>query len=340
MNNSLRLDEVTLMRCILAALIVFMHSFTCYNGGWPEPIGYKDVLVYKWISRLSFAFTLQAFVFISGYLFAFQRISLRRTGCSFIIKKIKRLILPSIIFSALYFPLFYEYKGLINLVYNLINGCGHMWFLPMLFWCFIGGWLCEQVRIGDGWKLSFLFLLTVFWFKSLPLQLGRAISYMFYFYLGYVVFKHSGKIKQYLKTDIIAFFWIIFLVLFILLRPLRDSLTIDDSFSLLRKAVIIVTDNLCVVLYATVGSLAFYLSAVYYTRKRQLKTLTVMISSCCFGIYLFQQFILRYLYYKTPFPEKVGPYWLPWCGFTIAIFFSFSLSFFALRTKIGRALIG
>lgn len=35
----IRLDEVILMRTILALLIVFMHSFTCYNGSWKEPVG-------------------------------------------------------------------------------------------------------------------------------------------------------------------------------------------------------------------------------------------------------------------------------------------------------------
>lgn len=33
----IKLDEVTLMRTILAVLIVFMHSFTCYQGGWAKP---------------------------------------------------------------------------------------------------------------------------------------------------------------------------------------------------------------------------------------------------------------------------------------------------------------
>lgn len=79
-TKKIRLDEVTLMRTILALLIVFMHSFTCYDGSWSQPVGYVDVPLYKWLSRTSFAFTLEAFVFISGYLFAFQRITLNRTG--------------------------------------------------------------------------------------------------------------------------------------------------------------------------------------------------------------------------------------------------------------------
>ena len=182
----IRLDEVTLMRCILALLIVFMHSFTCYNGGWPEPEGFVDVPVFKWMSRFSFAFTLQAFVFISGYLFAFQRITSKRTGGHLIINKLKRLILPSILFSIVYFIIFYPYKGLGNAVYSIINGCGHMWFLPMLFWCFIGGWLLDQIKIGNGWKLGFLLFLNVFWviYLPLPFQLNRLTGAIHIFYIS------------------------------------------------------------------------------------------------------------------------------------------------------------
>ena len=46
----MRLNEVTLMRSILALLIVFMHSFTCYNGSWDRPAGYVDIPLYKWLN--------------------------------------------------------------------------------------------------------------------------------------------------------------------------------------------------------------------------------------------------------------------------------------------------
>lgn len=74
-KKRIRLDEVTLMRAILAVLIVFLHSFTCFQGAWPKPENVVDIDVYKWIARIAFAFTLEAFVFISGYLFAFQEIT-------------------------------------------------------------------------------------------------------------------------------------------------------------------------------------------------------------------------------------------------------------------------
>ena len=79
-KSKIHLDEITLMRTILALLIVFIHSFTCYNGSWKQPVGYLDIPLYKWLVRISFAFTLEAFVFISGYLFSFQWIILKTDG--------------------------------------------------------------------------------------------------------------------------------------------------------------------------------------------------------------------------------------------------------------------
>ena len=338
----IRLDEVTLMRTILALLIVFMHAFTCYQGGWKQPEGYLDIPLYKWIARTSFAFTLEAFVFISGYLFAYQRITLNRIvdGIGLITNKLKRLILPSIIFSTVYFFIFFEYKGFSNALYSIINGCGHMWFLPMLFWCFVGGWLLEQVKIKDGYKFVFLIMLNLFGFVSLPLRISSAMSYMVYFYGGFLVYKYSDKIKAMVTKKRLIWSWVIFAVVFVLLRPMRDVLVTNDTQSKLLKLFIFAGNNACQLIYASVGVMAFYFTAVYYTQRHPLKPFTIKLAACCFGIYLFQQFVLQLLYYKTSFPSWVGPYWLPWCGFVIAAVISWLLSDLLLRTKTGKFLIG
>ena len=51
-KKKIQLDEVTLMRTILAVIIVFMHSFTCYQGAWTKPEGCIDIPAYKWIARI------------------------------------------------------------------------------------------------------------------------------------------------------------------------------------------------------------------------------------------------------------------------------------------------
>lgn len=30
-----------------------------------------------------------------------------------------------------------------NIIWKLLNGCGHLWFLPMIFWCFVLVYLIE-----------------------------------------------------------------------------------------------------------------------------------------------------------------------------------------------------
>ena len=341
-KKKIRLDEVTLMRTILAILIVFMHAFTCYNGSWKQPAGYVDVPIYKRLARFSFAYTLEAFVFISGYLFAFQRITLNRieNGTKLILNKLKRLMLPSVIFSVLYFILFYEYKSVGDTIYSIINGCGHMLYLPMLFWCFVGGWLLEQVKIKDSWKLAFLVLLNLCSYLTLPLRLSNAFSFLVYFYGGFLCYKHSDRIKTLITKRNLIISWLVFIVLFIIFRPLRDVLAFEDTLPRMQKLLFSIGNHACQLLYAWAGLVAFYATAVYYTQRHQLYKATIKIAACCFGIYLFQQFVLQLIYYKTGFPLLVGPYWLPWCGFVIAAVVSYVFSDLLLKTTIGKVLIG
>jgi len=330
------------MRCILALLIVFTHAFTCYNHSWSEPAGYVDIPLYKWLSRISFAFTLEAFTFISGYLFAFQRITQKRAEkCIFLIThKAKRLILPSIIFSLAYFIIFNQYNGLNNFLFKIINGCGHLWYLPMLFWNFVGAWLLEQVKINDVCKLIFLIILNLFIVIPLPLRLSQACSFMIYFYSGYLTYKYSDIIKSAITPSRLVFGWLLFIIIFSTLRPMRDVLVYTSDAERIYKLAILVGNNACQLLYASIGAIAFYCTAVYYTKKHKPNTFTVKFSGYCFGIYIFQQFVLQQLYYKTHFSILVGPYWLPWCGFVIASIGSYLLTMSLLKTPIGRHLIG
>ena len=338
----IRLNEITWMRTILAVLIVFMHSFTCYNHSWPEPEGFMDISAYKWLNRIAFSFTLEAFVFISGYLFAFQRITLKRDvgRGKFLYAKFKRLIVPSIVFSLLYFLLFYDYKGLPNFVYSIINGCGHMWYLPMLFWCFLGGWILETIPVKDSWKTGLLIVLNLFTLISLPLRLERTAIFLFYFYGGYLVYKYSVIIKPKINSSKVILYWIVFAVSFIFLRPLRDHLLRVESDPLYLQVVVSISSRTCQLIYATLGIIAFFCSSVWYTKKQELSNFSIKLSGCCFGIYLIHQFILKYLYYKTGVPVVVGPYWLPWLGFTLTIISSYYISLGLLKTKIGKFLIG
>ena len=96
------------MRPIVIALLVMMHSFSIYSGGgsWEYPQGINGVSAYRWIQIIAYGCLLEAFTFISGYLFCFQLKYKNPDFLSLTVSKLRRLILPSIVFSTLYVGLF------------------------------------------------------------------------------------------------------------------------------------------------------------------------------------------------------------------------------------------
>lgn len=107
-SRKVNLDEVSIMRPILIVLLVVFHAFCPYGENWEPFSGFEPVESYKWLDRGVFAFMLESFVFISGYIWSFQRNELgkKENFKQVVVKKINRLIVPSIVFSILYLLLF------------------------------------------------------------------------------------------------------------------------------------------------------------------------------------------------------------------------------------------
>lgn len=70
------------------------------------------------------------------------------------------------------------------------------------------------------------------------------------------------------------------------------------------------------------------------------KPILITLSGYCYGVYIYQQFILNIIYYQTQLPFIVNAYWLPWIATLATIVLSLLLCHFTLKTKIGRFLIG
>lgn len=100
------LDEVSFIRPILIVLLVLFHAFAPWCGGWRPFEGFQESSTYWWVGKLSYSFMLPTFVFISSYVFAYQRVTSGKYNVSqMMVKKFRRLIVPSILFSFLYIPL-------------------------------------------------------------------------------------------------------------------------------------------------------------------------------------------------------------------------------------------
>ena len=346
------LSNVSIIRPILLVLLVFYHAFAIYSGAWAPIEGYPEVPAYWWLDKLSYAFMLEMFVFISGYVFGFQvrtKDEEKLKAKNLLWGKFKRLMIPCMVFSLLYILLFGNIKQPIQkTLYDLLNGVGHMWFLPMLFWCFVGVWLIEKLHLKPKVVLTILIVASLVSFLPLPLRLGSTMYYMLFFYVGYILQKENVSLERFytLKYSVLAL--ILFCILFPTFTLLKEKLgnasgggnAVDNQ--LIIKALNLSLSRLLQIIYAFVGLAMLFVFVGYKEkgRKGEIPQWLTSFGSLCFGVYLLQQFILMGVYDYTAIPTMVGCYWLPWVGFIVALIGSVMVAFLMVKTKIGRLLIG
>ena len=341
------LNDVYVIRPLAIFLLVVWHSFIIYTGGWKEPIDFTPVPGYWWLAKASYAFMLELFVFISGYVFG---LSLQKKNLgikSVAIGKLKRLIIPSILFSIIYYLLFYNLSdfSILSFIYDIINGCGHMWFLPMLFWTTIIAYVIDKIDIHPLLKLVGVCCFPLLSIIPAPLRLSTALYYIPFFYAGILVYRNRDAIinKICSRLSFSVLIGSILVVVFISTTFLnRDILPIlSNSDSIIVKGVIYACKRYSQLICAVCG-IAFIYSIVNYlihVKKIQIPKWFIELNATCFGVYLFQQFILQILYYKTSLPSLAGSYWLPWVGLVVTLILSYLLTKLSLKTKIGRQMM-
>ena len=333
----MNLDEVSFIRPILIILLILVHCFTVFNHGWEPFSGFQENKVYMWLSRLSYSFMLETFVFISGYVYAFQVITLQKTYtlANLVKNKSSRLLLPSIVFSLIYLQLFStdnftnvsSLPELGGLCLSIISGIGHLWYLPVLFWCFIFMWILERFLISEKLKFSLLLFISILPYFYLPLQLYRVPYYFLFFFLGYKMWQYRDKYLSKVSISTTLKLWIAFVVVFIILRTVKANIVeFSDAMHLPLKALFRVLSNVCTLIYSSLGLISIFFTSILFTQKSKLKPWYISLGSMCFGVYIFQEFIIKYLYYYTDLGEKVSYLILPWIVFIIATVTSILLS--------------
>lgn len=325
-SKKVNLDEVSIMRPILIVLLVVFHAFCPWGGYWEPLPSMIPIVAYKWIDRVVYAFMLESFVFISGYIWSYQRNELGRKENlkQLALKKFNRLIVPSVVFSILYLLLFspnmLTVKGLMGGgIYEVLKGAGHLWFLPMLFWCFVYTYLLEKIKISPTKKLILSIFLMSFTILPDYFRCTRAFIYLPFFYGGYYVRQNITMIKKTLSLKLIILLWLGFVLSFILLYFVRDNYLPN-----IKRFVLM--DHICRSIYAGIGTMAFFMTALFTSNRFKVLGWILGIGKYCFGVYIWQQFIINYVYYYTPIFSKVDTRIIPWGGTFLALVLSISLA--------------
>ena len=346
------LYDVVLIRPILIILLVFFHAFAPFSGGW-EPInGYPVIKAYWWLDWLSYSFMLETFVFISGYVYGYQVRIKGETKLeikSLLKNKVTRLLIPSFFFSFLYILIFQDItQPLHKTAYEVIRGVGHMWFLPMLFWCFLSTWFIEKIRINPKVVTPILVLLSIFPFVPIPFQIGKTMYYMLFFYFGYEIQRREIDVSKYYTKTNVGLLLVLFSVLFPILTIFKCNIDSIGGGILFDIIFIPSLKHIAQLIYSMIGLLLLFCSTGFFIKQREQREhrdkempyCVVCIGQFCMGVYLFQQFILKAIYYHTTFPQRIDAIILPWIGFIVALLLSILLSYLFKLSKVGRILIG
>lgn len=344
-SKTIVLNDVVILRPIAIVLLVVYHAFIIYRGGWKAPEGFMEIKAYWWIATASYSFMLELFVMMSGYVFGFQFLELKRkfTLKLLTLNKLKRLILPSVIFSIIYYILlkWNEPFRPIGFIYNVLTGIGHMWFLPMLFWCFIGAYILLFVELKDEVIFFLCVCLALLSFLPLPFGIGPALYYLLFFFSGIMLYKYREKLLERLEGKSWILIGVAYLITFLCFTIIFEEIVFDSDRSLAIKVVYYMLSKTTQIIYSTLGCLfAWLLVSRILQQKKTVPKWIITANELCFGVYIFQQFILQILYYKTSMPILFGAYWLPFLGFVITLFLSVLLTFYFRKNKIGKLLIG
>lgn len=205
------------------------------------PDDFPENEIYWWMAKVPISFFLEVFTFVSGYILGYgvqnKGVETTITFNNCVIKKLKRLLLPSILFSTIYFLLVGDYNlPLQSILGRIINGYGHLWYLPMLFWCFVAIWLIEKIGIKPKYILPCLVICSiVFSIKDLPLRIDDALYYMLFFYLGYVINRNNFRFDRCFKWKCVLVNGAIYVLTFVSLHLLNRSGLLFEGGSLWIK---------------------------------------------------------------------------------------------------------
>lgn len=341
-----RLDEIVLLRPFAILLVVFYHSFAIYDGKWTLPNGVDPSVAYDWIADVAYSFMLPLFVLISGYLFSYQLFE-RNKITSFkglFASKFKRLLVPCYVYGILYLiiinhPEIYDIKSFALCAVNLISGVGHLWFLTMLFWCFVAAYIMNFIGLSPNLMLLVSFCLYFIGPKTIPLGLGYMCWYLIYFVFG-ILFRQKYECLSNVSRTNLMLIITGYIITFVSINLLLNNYNLLFERITYAKLIHYLLFKTGTLMYGFLGCLMSYLISINIVSKNtKLPSILIWIDSISFGVYIYHQFVLKFIYYNTDFPLINTPI-LPWCAFVCVILISSLFAVLTRRSRLGKSIIG
>lgn len=338
-NVNDELKNCTYIKALLMLLVVLYHSCVFWTGNWIEEwnvmVPSKGLSIFaNWLN----SFHVYAFTLISGYIFSYLRYELHHYGDfnKFFLKKVHRLILPAYFTSLVWIipitmRLWKSGFSIARIIsrYILAESPSQLWFLFMLFDCFVIAWFLNEylINLYMGGLLSISFYCVgVLGLHFLPnvFQIFTALNFFALFELG-ILIRNNKRIGNNLR-NVPPLMWVIAdLGMFIMFTKLH-----------LDK----IGGGTATILLNIIGALmAFYVLQYISSKVKWSKyRLFQFFSKRSMTIYLFHQQVIYFT--LLILNGKVNPYINVGINFLVSIVISSLIALLISRFKIGRYLVG
>lgn len=338
---SCRLNDVAIVRLLAIFLVVLFHALHMLMDGTHLQDSteiYRST--YLTLNGIINSFNMPLFIFISGYLFSYLENDKMKYQSSkeLIITKIKRLLMPFFVFTSLIMVSFRDFSIEPFLTWSYC----HLWFIPMLFWCFVFtralSLLPFSHHIIAAYSLLSLSCLATVTPLNIPNYFGlnNFVRWYFWFYLGY---------KIYLTRDMLLDFYIKHTQITI------ASLLILFGFGVLIQNIqpdgnkfycLISIPSMVLLIWGIVNTfLINHLIGEKFIR------IFNSLNKYCFGIYIFHYWLQPILIGSTltsvfslDIMAKNHIVLFPCLYVLISLGLSLGITWAFLKTKVGRFLIG
>ena len=339
-----RLFEIDLLRVFCIFLLVAFHSFSIYTGSWSEPHGLQFIPAYYWIGKFCYSFMLPLWVFISGFLWGYQVIEQKRiqTLKQLAKKKAQKLLFPCYVFGLIYLLVTGKIASLTTPIgiFSFLSGELHLWFLPMLFWIFIISYFILKSRLKDWWLLGGLVLISIIAWNIKSLGIGGSLHYLVYFQIGFMAVKYKKKIDAWCESKTILYLLIlVFIMIFFPLTNFLEAVTPTEVLTIKERCLSQILMHIASFPTAILGIIISYNASIKIKNYVLKNGVVQKLAIYGFGIYIFHQFILMYLYYETNLIVILGSYYAPIGGLVISFVGSLILTCLCLKSKIGHLLL-
>lgn len=193
-----RLNDIVILRSVSILLVVFVHSFYIYNYGALSDIDTSFLQIERFVNLdILNKFRMPMFIFISGFLFSFLHYKKHKYPrfTDLFRNKFKRLIIPYWVF----FPITALCLGkLFQLsVSDFLYPMGHLWFLLMLFWCFVvtkSILVCKLDRNKYSILTIYVLIYVLAFLHGQITKIGGIqdfASKFIYFFTGFICYKYD-----------------------------------------------------------------------------------------------------------------------------------------------------